>query len=54
MPEADVVYKAKFKDSDTPYTGDDFEPRLYFSMFCLSVAGALMLLDGKRRKKEEQ
>ena len=54
MPAADVVYEAKFKDSDVPYTGDDTEARLYFSMLCLSVAGLLMLAGGKRRKKEEQ
>ncbi|MBR6237190.1 MAG: hypothetical protein IKR16_05560 [Firmicutes bacterium] len=54
MPAADVVYKAKFKDPDIPDTGDHNEARLYISMFCLSLAGLLMLAGGKRRRKEEQ
>ena len=53
MPEADVVYNAKFKDSDVPYTGDDSEARLYFCMLCISVAGLLMLADSKKGRKKE-
>ena len=39
---------------DIPDTGDHAEPRLYVSMLCLSMAGCLVLLTGKKRRKEEE
>ena len=52
----DGTAQAKFNvaSKDVPDTGDHAEPRLYASMLCLSLAGCLALLTGKRKKKEDE